>query len=142
MSPSKGWVCIAHCEDIPLHEGRAVQVGDCEIAVFNLGDRFLAVDNHCPHKGGPLADGIVSGEIVVCPLHGWKIDLQNGNVQKPAETPACIRTFATRVEAGTLLLEVISETSSRTPSNGHAAADKGGSLEEQKEHEYEDRGFS
>jgi nitrite reductase (NADH) small subunit len=142
MSPIKRWVCIAHCDDIPLHQGRAVQVGDCEIAVFNLGDRFLAVDNHCPHKGGPLADGIVSGESVVCPLHGWKIDLQNGNVQRPAETPACIRTLATRVEAGMLLLEVISETSSRTRSNGHAAVGKGGSLEEKKEHQYEDRGFS
>jgi nitrite reductase (NADH) small subunit len=143
MSASKEWVRVAYCEDIPLHEGRAVLVGDREIAVFNLGDRFLAVDNRCPHRGGPLADGIVSGESVVCPLHGWKIDLQNGSVQRPAETPACVKTFATRVEAGTLLLEVIPETSRCPRSNGPVAVSRdGSSLETPKEHEYEDLGFS
>jgi nitrite reductase (NADH) small subunit len=143
MSANKEWVRIAYCEDIPLREGRAVLVGDREIAVFNLGDRFLAVDNRCPHRGGPLADGIVSGSSVVCPLHGWKIDLQQGNVQRPAETPACVKTFATRVEAGTLLLEVVSEISSCLNSNGHAAVSRdSGSSEIQKECEYEDLGFS
>ncbi len=68
MSASKEWVRVAYCEDIPLHEGRAVLVGDREIAVFNLGDHFLAVDNRCPHRGGPLADGIVSGESVRLPF--------------------------------------------------------------------------
>jgi phenylpropionate dioxygenase-like ring-hydroxylating dioxygenase large terminal subunit len=68
----KRWTRIALSRDIPLREGRAVKVGDREIAIFNLGDRFLAVDNRCPHKGGPLADGIVSGAAVVCPLHAWK----------------------------------------------------------------------
>jgi nitrite reductase (NADH) small subunit len=143
MSANKEWVRIAYCEDIPLREGRAVLVGDREIAVFNLGDRFLAVDNRCPHRGGPLADGIVSGSSVVCPLHGWKIDLQQGSVQRPAETPACVKTFATRVEAGTLLLEVVSEISSCTRSNGHAAVSRNGSSSEtQKECKYEDLGFS
>lgn len=143
MSANREWVRIAYCEDFPLREGRAVLVGGREIAVFNLGDRFLAVENHCPHRGGPLADGIVTGESVVCPLHGWKIDLQHGNVQRPAETPACVKTFATRVEAGTLLLEIVSEISSRTRSNGHAAVSRNGSSSEtQKECEYEDLGFS
>ena len=142
MSANKAWFGIAYCEDIPLREGRTVLVGDREIAVFNLGDRFLAVDNRCPHRGGPLADGIVSGDSVVCPLHGWRIDLLNGNVQRPAKTPACVRTFATRVEAGTLLLEIASETSSCPRSNGHAAASRDSSLETQKEREYEDLGFS
>src|SRR5207253_3680766 len=124
MNPSSEWVRVAYCEDIPLREGRAVVIDGREIAVFNLGDRFLAVDNRCPHRGGPLADGIVTGESVVCPLHGWKVDLQNGNVQRPAETLACVKTFQTQVEAGMLLLEVVSETSSCPRSNGHAAADE------------------
>ena len=55
-----------------------MKVGNREIAIFNLGDRFLAVDNRCPHKGGPLADGIVSGTTVVCPLHAWKMSLETG----------------------------------------------------------------
>ena len=100
------WLCITKCSNIPLREGRAVQVGGQEIAIFNLGDRFLAVENRCPHKGGPLSEGIVSGESVICPLHGWKIGLTQGDVRRPSEIAACVRTFATRVEAGTLLLEV------------------------------------
>jgi nitrite reductase (NADH) small subunit len=108
---SRNWIRVTECENIPLREGRVVRLGDQEIAVFNLGDRFLAVENRCPHRSGPLADGILSGESVVCPLHGWKIGLRKGNVERPAETPQCVRTFATRVEAGTLLLELQSDNS-------------------------------
>lgn len=141
MSSRTEWIRVACCEDIPLREGRDVVIGNQSVAVFNLGDRFLAVGNRCPHRGGPLADGIVTGESVVCPLHGWKIDLQNGTVQRPAETPACVKTFATKVEAGMLLLE-ISELSSCPASNGHAAIGEGGSLEESKERPHEDLRFS
>ncbi len=100
------WVRITHCDNIPLREGRSVKVGSREIAIFNLGDRFLAVDNRCPHKGGPLSEGIVSGTTVVCPLHAWKVDLECGAVKKPADVQGCVKTFRTRVEAGTVLLEV------------------------------------
>ncbi len=100
------WVRITHCDNIPLREGRSVKVGSREIAIFNLGDRFLAVDNRCPHKGGPLSEGIVSGTTVVCPLHAWKVDLECGAVKKPADVQVCVKTFRTRVEAGTVLLEV------------------------------------
>jgi len=100
------WVHITHCDNIPLREGRSVKVGSREIAIFNLGDRFLAVDNRCPHKGGPLSEGIVSGTTVVCPLHAWKVDLECGAVKKPADVQVCVKTFRTRVEAGTVLLEV------------------------------------
>ena len=82
------WIRITNIENIPLREGRAVDVGDREIAVFNLGDRFVACDNACPHRGGPLADGIVSGDTVVCPLHGYKVCLDTGNVLKP---DVCVR---------------------------------------------------
>ena len=65
--------------DIPPREGRALILGGREIAIFNLGTRFLAIDNRCPHKGGPLSDGIVSANTVVCPLHAWKINLETGD---------------------------------------------------------------
>lgn len=106
MKTREEWIRITPCDNIPLREGRAVRVGGLDIAVFNLGDRFLAVENRCPHKGGPLADGIVSGSTVVCPLHAWKIDLECGAVKTPAETVACQRTFRTRIDGNTLLLEV------------------------------------
>jgi nitrite reductase (NADH) small subunit len=103
---SKRWTRIAYCTEIPLREGRAVKIGDREIAIFNLGDRFLAVDNRCPHKGGPLADGIVSGASVVCPLHAWKISLETGEGANSASASSCVETFGTRVEHGVIFLEL------------------------------------
>jgi nitrite reductase (NADH) small subunit len=76
------------------------------IALFNLGDRFLAVASRCPHQGGPLADGIVAGGSVVCPLHAWKIDRENGCVERPAGPAACIATYPTRLEAGVVMIEL------------------------------------
>jgi len=106
MKPLDAWVRIARCSDIPLREGRAVKLGNREIAIFNLGDRFLAIDNRCPHKGGPLADGIVSGITVVCPLHAWKLSLETGNGVNGPSVSSCVETFRTRVEDGTVLLDL------------------------------------
>jgi nitrite reductase (NADH) small subunit len=106
MSESKTWVRIAHCRDIPLREGRAVRVGSRDIAIFNLGDRFHAVENRCPHKGGPLADGIVSGTSVVCPLHAWKMCLETGKGVNGPSASSCVETFAIRVEGGIVMLQM------------------------------------
>jgi nitrite reductase (NADH) small subunit len=101
------WVRIGSCDSVPLREGRAVHVADRTIALFNLGDRFLAVDNACPHRGGPLADGIVSGGSVVCPLHAWKIDLETGGIERPAASDApCLTTYPVRVDEGMIELGV------------------------------------
>jgi len=72
------WVRVTSVENVPLREGRTVRVGDDEIAIFNLGDRFVACENACPHRGGPLADGLVGGESVICPMHGFAFDLRTG----------------------------------------------------------------
>ena len=104
MNGRSTWVRIAYCRDIPLREGRAVKVGNREIAIFNLGERFLAVENRCPHKGGPLADGIVSGSTVVCPLHAWKMSLETGEGTGGPSASSCVATFPVRVEGGTVLL--------------------------------------
>lgn len=63
------WIQITGAENFPLREGRSVRLRELTVAVFNMGDRFLAVENRCPHQGGPLADGIVGGTTVTCPLH-------------------------------------------------------------------------
>jgi nitrite reductase (NADH) small subunit len=99
------WFRVTTVDNIPLREGRAVRIGDDEIAIFNLGDRFLACENSCPHRGGPLADGIVSGSTVVCPLHAYKLCLDTGSVVKP---DVCIRvdTFPVRVENGVILVSL------------------------------------
>jgi nitrite reductase [NAD(P)H] small subunit len=93
------WIRITNAENIPLREGRSVRLGDDEIAIFNLGDRYVAIDNSCPHRGGPLGDGIVCGDTVVCPLHGWRISLDSGAVLKP---DVCVKvgTYPVTVEDG------------------------------------------
>jgi len=95
------WIKVTVIENIPPREGRAVLVGDQELALFNLGDRFLATDPHCPHEGGPLCDGIVTGSSVVCPLHAWKVDLESGEVTRPPHGKGhCVGTYATKVDDG------------------------------------------
>ena len=107
------WVRVAPTEDIPPREGRAVLIGDREIALFNLGpstglgagDEFLATDNQCPHQGGPLCDGIVTGSSVVCPLHAWKVNLASGQVERPSHgKDHCVATYPVRVEDGIVLI--------------------------------------
>ncbi len=100
------WIRITIPENIPLREGRAIEVGGQEIALFNLGERFLAVDNRCPHKGGPLADGIVSGHAVICPLHNWRVCLESGNLEKPEPRACAVETYPTRVEDGVVWMDV------------------------------------
>ena len=99
------WTRIAPTASIPPQEGRAVTVAGAELAIFNLGERFVTISNQCPHQGGPLCDGIVSGAVVVCPLHGWRFDLNTGLAVR-ASLPACVETYPTRVEDGIILVDV------------------------------------
>jgi len=114
------WIRVTTRDNIPPREGRPVSLPGWDIALFNLGDRFLAVENRCPHQGGPLADGIVSGCAVVCPLHAWKINLETGDVERPGGAPGCVRTFATSVDGDVVLVELPASTFVRD-SEGEAA---------------------
>lgn len=109
MNDMNPWIRVARVSEIPLREGRAVKVRNREIAIFNLGDRFLAVDNRCPHKGGPLADGIVSGANVVCPLHAWKFSLKTGAGASAPSASSCVETFPTRVDGDVVSVRLSSE---------------------------------
>ena len=101
------WFRIARIENIPLREGRAVRINaDEEIAIFNLGEKFVAVSNTCPHRGGPLADGIVSGDSVVCPLHAWKVCLTTGELKRPQDQTACVQTYPVKVADGIVLVDL------------------------------------
>lgn len=104
------WIRLTGTDSIARREGRAVAIGGWELAVFNLGDRYLALENRCPHAGGPLSDGIVSGCTVVCPLHAWRVRLDTGGVERPAGASACVRTFPTRVEGDIVLVELPAQT--------------------------------
>ena len=118
MSPKSRWIRVTQCENIPLREGRAVIVEGKELAVFNLGDRFLAVENRCPHRGGPLSDGIVSGSQVVCPLHAWRVCLEDGTVAKPAGEKACISSYRTKVDEGVVCVQLPPQPQSEMSDDG------------------------
>jgi nitrite reductase (NADH) small subunit len=72
------WTRVGTIHDVPLLEGRSTTVDGRRIAVFRLLDGFAAIDAHCPHANGPLADGIVADACVTCPLHGRRFDLETG----------------------------------------------------------------
>ena len=101
------WIRITHIENIPPREGRSLRLGPLALAVFNTGERFLAVENRCPHDGGPLADGIVGGTTVTCPLHNWRVCLETGNVTKPCDSgKSSVRTFPVKVQDGIVLVDL------------------------------------
>lgn len=80
MTPPVGVrpVAIARVEDVPMHEGRRVRVDGRAVAVFRTAAGLAAIDADCPHRGGPLEDGLTGDGCVTCPLHGWRIDLRTG----------------------------------------------------------------
>lgn len=102
-APSRDWVTIGVESDIPVEGARVVRTPFGDIAVFRTASgEILAIDDRCPHRGGPLSQGIVHGDTVTCPLHNWVISLRTGEAQGADE--GCVRTFAVRVEHGTVLL--------------------------------------
>lgn len=104
------WIRITPVENVPPREGRSLTLGGMSLALFNTGEKFLAVENRCPHGGGPLADGIVGGETVTCPLHNWRICLESGHVTKPCESGVTpVRTFPVKVEDGILVVGLEAE---------------------------------
>ncbi|HEY3187996.1 MAG TPA: nitrite reductase small subunit NirD [Solirubrobacteraceae bacterium] len=71
-------VPVCRVDDVPLGEGRAVTVGERRVAVFHTRDGWYALDDACPHLGGPLADGLLADRSVTCPLHERRFDLRTG----------------------------------------------------------------
>ena len=99
------WTEIVALEEIPKLGSRVIRTDTMEIAVFRTTtDEVFAIKNECPHKKGPLSEGIVHGTSVTCPLHNWKIDLASGQALGPDE--GCTNTFPTRVENGKVYISL------------------------------------
>jgi nitrite reductase (NADH) small subunit len=97
------WIEIGTLDDIPRQGARVVRRADGDIAVFRtLDDGVFALRDQCPHKGGPLSQGIVHGHKVTCPMHDWKISLETGTAVAPDE--GCAARFPVRVEGGKVFL--------------------------------------
>ena len=99
------WIEIGAVDDIPRLGARVVKTPDGDIAVFRTADdKVFALRDRCPHKGGPLSQGIVHGHRVACPLHDWKIALDTGEAVAPDE--GCAASFPVRVEDGRVWLSL------------------------------------
>jgi nitrite reductase (NADH) small subunit len=103
--PAECWVEIGGLDDIPRRGARRVTRPGAAlpIAVFRTADDdIFALVDRCPHKGGPLSEGIVQGCAVACPLHGWVIQLDSGEAEAPDEGSA--RAVPVKIEAGRIWL--------------------------------------
>jgi nitrite reductase (NADH) small subunit len=97
------WKRICTLDEIPLLGARVLHDPAGDICVFrNADDEVFALDDKCPHKGGPLSQGIVHGRSVTCPLHGWRIELASGEAVAPDS--GCVRAYPVKVENGEVLL--------------------------------------
>ncbi len=100
------WIDIAALNDIPRLGSRAVKTDTVQIAVFRTAkDEVFALKDECPHRKGPLSQGIVHDTTVTCPLHNWKIDLASGEAKAPDE--GCTRSYPVKVENGRIYLGLI-----------------------------------
>ncbi len=107
MIPSNR-IAIGHRDEIPRQGARIVRSRAGDIAIFRThNDRFFALRDHCPHRGGPLSQGIVHGEQVTCPLHNWVIDLESGEATG-ADT-GCTTRFTIEQEGEQLFLRLPEE---------------------------------
>ena len=99
------WIEIGHMDEIPRLGARVVKAPQGNIAIFrNSNDEIFALGDKCPHRGGPLSEGMVSGRTVTCPLHNWKIQLDSGIAAAPDE--GCTNTYPVKIEGTLIYLEL------------------------------------
>ena len=95
---------IATTQEIPSGQAKKVKVGDKDIALFNVNGTFYALDDACPHRGGPLSEGELEGQEVICPWHGARFDLATGaNLTPPA--PRGVTSYKVQVTGSDVEIE-------------------------------------
>jgi nitrite reductase (NADH) small subunit len=99
------WKKVCPLEEIPRLGSRQVKAESGMIAVFRTSDdEVFALRDQCPHKGGALSQGMVSGKVVTCPMHSWKIQFENGEAVAPDK--GCARTYPAKVEGGMVWIAI------------------------------------
>lgn len=97
-------ISLGSVSRIPVGQGRCYVIGSEEIAVFRQRDgRLFATQNRCPHRQGPLSEGVIGSGQVICPLHGHKFNLKNGAGSEPAE---CVEVHPIKIVDGEILLDL------------------------------------
>jgi len=104
MGASGAGAKVATVSDLPEGQSVVVEVEGRTLAVFNVSGSYYAIDNACPHRGGPLGEGDLDGTVVSCPWHAWRWDVSTGaNVNNPAVRVAC---FPVRVEGDAIVVDL------------------------------------
>ena len=98
------FVRVAATSDIPVGQGKTVEVNGKQVAIFNYDGTFYAIDNTCKHQGGPLGEGELEGTTVICPWHGWTYDVTTG--VSPDDPDCAVDTYAVKVEGENLLVAI------------------------------------
>ena len=99
------WIEVGSVSDIPKDGARVIKTPLGDIAVFrNMQNEIFALRDKCPHKGGPLSQGIIFGRTVACPLHNWNIALETGIAVAPDE--GCAASFPVRMEGEKIFLSL------------------------------------
>lgn len=103
---TENWIEVVALDDIPPLGSRVIKTDTMNIAVFRTAsDEVFAMKDECPHKQGPLSQGIVHGTSVTCPLHNWKIDLASGEALGPDE--GCTNVFPVKIENGIVHIDFL-----------------------------------
>ena len=91
-------ITVGRVEDVPEGRGATVELMDgTELALYNVGGEFYAIENFCPHKGAPLADGQLCGQVIECDWHGWRFDVSTGQCLNNASR---VDAYEVRIEDG------------------------------------------
>ena len=98
------FVKIAEMSDVGPGTGKVVVVDGNEIALFNIQGQYYAIHNTCPHRGGPLGEGYIDGNVVTCPWHGWEFDVTTG--ESPINSMIRVRSLPVRVEGNEVKVEL------------------------------------
>lgn len=115
------WLDLGPLDAIPARGARVVRTAGGDIAVFRTGDdHVFALDDRCPHRGGPLSEGIVYGHRVACPLHDWRIELAGGEAVAPDE--GCARTYPVAVVEEKVFLQVPTQRSASSSRKTESAS--------------------
>jgi nitrite reductase/ring-hydroxylating ferredoxin subunit len=95
---------VAELNELKPGECKIVTAGDRELALCNVAGQLRAIDNHCPHRDGPLGEGVLAGNLITCPWHGWRFDVTTG--QSPVVPTAKVETFEVVVEGNDVKVRI------------------------------------
>ena len=117
LDPLDGFVEVATTTDLPLGKAKTISVDGRLIALYHIEKGFFATDNTCPHRGGPLGEGDLLGDEIVCPWHFWSFNVQTG--VNPGNSEARVQTHEVRVEGDKILVRL---SQSSTPHGSETAS--------------------